>query len=403
MFNHKAHIGITGPIYLSSLNLKYKGNRTHWPKGMGGTPVNHLINVLLDLGYKISVFSSSPEIEVGQSWEWHEDNIALYIGPYRKRARHRICDFFKKERDFIKKAILKAKPDFIHAHWQYEWAWGAIDSKIPTIVTCHDSPIKVLKAQPDFYRVFRLFMAVIVLNKANKLTTVSPYCAKGLKLLTSKKIEIIPNFEPDFVFSFYDTKKRLNTDVKIVMINNGFSLLKNAGVGIQSFVEYRKIYPNAELHLYGKSFAYGQEAYNWCKENSELKNIYFHGLLSFNDLMKELSTKDIFLHTSKEESFGMVLVEAMAMGIPVVAGENTGGPDWILENGGGFLVDIKDSGSIKEALIKLTKLGTYQTESLRARESSFDRFSSERVITQYLETYRLLDKKNQNNESNTHT
>jgi hypothetical protein len=50
------HIGITGPIYLPSINVKFNGNRSNWPIGMGSTPVNHLINPLLEKGFEVSVF-----------------------------------------------------------------------------------------------------------------------------------------------------------------------------------------------------------------------------------------------------------------------------------------------------------------------------------------------------------
>jgi hypothetical protein len=119
------HIGITGPILIPSITLKYIGDRTNWPTGLGGVPVNHLINALLELGHKVSVFSTTTEIEIGESFEWHEENLSIYLGPHRKRARQYCPDFFAVERRYIKEAIIKAQPDFVHAHWQYEWAWGA--------------------------------------------------------------------------------------------------------------------------------------------------------------------------------------------------------------------------------------------------------------------------------------
>ncbi|MCF8341781.1 MAG: hypothetical protein K9I82_12455 [Chitinophagaceae bacterium] len=113
------HIGITGPIYIPSINVKYRGDRSQWPIGMGGTPVNHLINALLEKGYKISVFSSSPEISPNDCFEWHEENLSIYMGPHRARPRYVCKDFFKIESNYIKNAIVKAQPDFVHAHWQF--------------------------------------------------------------------------------------------------------------------------------------------------------------------------------------------------------------------------------------------------------------------------------------------
>ncbi|MEZ7505864.1 glycosyltransferase family 4 protein [Flavobacterium sp. Arc2] len=388
------HIGITGPIYLPSINLGYKGDRTNWPRGMGGVPVNHLINALLELGYQLSVFSSSPEIEIGESFEWHEENISIYIGPYRKRAKLQVFDFFAVEREYIKNIILKVKPDIVHAHWQYEWAWGAIDSGIPTLVSCHDSPVHVFKSQPDVYRLFRLVFAFIVLKKAIFLTTVSDSCKKGLKLITLKKIAVIPNFEPDKVFDLYSPRTITdNSIIRVVMVNNGFTNLKNVSIGIFAFKSFRDRFPSAELHLFGKSFGIGEEANLWAINKSCSENVFFHGQLNFDRLIREMSAMDVFLHTSKQESFGMALVEAMAMGMPVIAGNNSGGPEWILKNGGGMLVDITNAIAVKNALVDIIEPAIYTKTSLLAREIAVNRFSKDKVVKGYIEIYELITHK----------
>lgn len=386
------HIGITGPIYIPSINFQYKGDKSNWPKGMGGVPVNHLINALLEKGYKLSVFSSSPEIAIGDSFEWHEENLSIYMGPHRGRPRYVCRDFFAVESNYIKNAILKAQPDFVHAHWQYEWALGALKSGISTLVTCHDSPLHVLKAQPDLYRLYRLIMSFIVIRKATHLTTVSDNCAKGLQFISSKKITIIPNFEPDVIFNYHKPFRVLGSEISIAMINNGFTTLKNVTVGILAFEQFQLLYPNAVLHLYGKSFAPGEEAYTWCKSKVIMDNIIFHGSVPFDQLMHKLATMDLFLHTSRQESFGMVLVEAMAMGIPVIAGNKSGGPEWILEDGGGMLVDINSVEDVKQALINLMSPQVYSNCSKIARTVAVNRFSEKMVVDQYLEAYGLLIK-----------
>jgi len=385
------HIGITGPVHLPSLNIKYSGDRKSWPIGMGGVPVNHLINALLELGHYISVFSSTSEIEVGDSFEWHEEGLSIYMGPHRIKPRYVCFDFFTIEKNYIKNAIIKAKPDFVHAHWQYEWALGSLSSKYKTIITCHDSPLHVLKAQTDFYRLYRLIMAIIVILKAKYLTTVSDYCMSGLRYITKKNIKVIPNFEPDFIFDLYDGNRVLGDKISIVMINNGFTTRKNVTIGILAFDQFRLEHPDSELHLYGIDFGEGEKAYSWCNNfKISIDNIFFHGELQFDNLMIELCKSNLFLHTSLEESFGMVLVESMAMGIPVIAGINSGGPSYILRDGGGLLVDISSVNEVKEALIKLSTPNVYNIYSKIAREIAFNRFNKNNVVNQYLEFYQKL-------------
>ena len=133
-----------------------------------------------------------------------------------------------------------------------------------------------------------------------------------------------------------------------------------------------------------------EDADLWCEENNVSGNIFFHGEIPFDQLMNSLSKADIFLHTSLEESCPMVLIEAMAMGIPVVAGEKAGGIPWMLENGGGELVDINDSLSVSEALEKLAEPDVYKKLSEEARDIAVARFSKEVVVGKYLEAYKQV-------------
>lgn len=386
------HIGIVGPIHIPSLKKNVKTDTSNWITGMGGTPVNHQINALLEDGHKVSVFSLSPEIELGDSFEWHQDNLSIYIGPYRKKARYRSLDLFLAERRYLKSAIKRTMPDIIHAHWQYEWAWAALDSKIPTLVTCHDAPISVLKVQKDLYRLVRLIMAAIVLKRAKYLSAVSPYTASGLKYFTHKRITIVPNFEPDSVFDHYQQDKTKSSILKIAMVNNGFYGLKNVGSGIEAFVAFQKKNPDVELYLYGFGHGINEEAYHWCKEKGYIKGIYFRGAMPFDDLIKDLSKTDILLHTSYEESCPMVVIEAFALGLPVIGGERSGGIPWMIEEGCGCLVNVEDTLSIVNALHQLSQPEIYKKYSSNARKSALGRFSKKAVIEQYLDLYRNLSR-----------
>ena len=62
---------------------------------------------------------------------------------------------------------------------------------------------------------------------------------------------------------------------------------------------------------------------------------------------------DILVFPSHLESFGITLLEAMAMEIPIIASNNAGIPDIIIDGETGILVPPKDPSGISQAILKL--------------------------------------------------
>ncbi len=107
---------------------------------------------------------------------------------------------------------------------------------------------------------------------------------------------------------------------------------------------------NVVLDIFGK----GEEEVNLKRISSELgiiNNVVFRGFAT--NLKEELRNEDIFILSSNWEAFGMVLVEAMNCGLPVVSTDCPVGPAEILENGKfGILVPVGDPCSLAEGIIK---------------------------------------------------
>lgn len=392
------HIGIVSPISTNSLSsyLKLSGNE---PKGSNGaTAPTLLVEELVKRGHKVSVFSLTTELESGNTCTIKGNLLTIYFGASRKRVKHQILDFYKVERKFLSGKILEVKPEVLHAHWQYENSLGALDSKIPTLITCRDSPLHVLRYIPNTYRFLRLIVALYVISKAKHLSATSHYLAKNIKLLSfNKKINIIFNFEPDWIFSLYKSNRTYSKIPKIVMINNVFQKRKNVEVGIQAIQLIRKQHPSSSLHLYGNGFETNGPAYNWAVSQNLSEGVHFYGSVNFIELMEGLSDYNILLHTAKEETFGNILSEAMAQGIPVVGGDKSGAvPEVIGENGkAGYLVDITSPEKVAEAILKIMSTeAVYKQFSKNAREEALKKFRSADVVTSYENIYANLIRSN---------
>ncbi len=91
----------------------------------------------------------------------------------------------------------------------------------------------------------------------------------------------------------------------------------------------------------------------------------------------------IFLHTSRYEGFGVVLIEAMAFGVPVIAFHNNG-PDEIIENGkNGILIERFNIDKYAKSVISLLENeNDYRALSNHARERAED-FATENIVDKF--------------------
>lgn len=120
-----------------------------------------------------------------------------------------------------------------------------------------------------------------------------------------------------------------------------------------------------------------------------MHNIHLHGHLEHKALLKQICRANLFLHTSLTESFGMAVAEAMAMGIPVVAGENSGAIPWLLREGAaGQLVNVNDVRAIRDAITKgLSQADDIYTQIRIANESIWKLTDQDTVAQKYIAAY----------------
>ncbi len=109
------------------------------------------------------------------------------------------------------------------------------------------------------------------------------------------------------------------------------------------------------------------------------------------DVANILAASDLFAHPSPREAFGRVVVEAMAMGLPVVA-PAAGGPAEIVRDGEtGFLIRTNDASAIADAISRLVNAPHLRTEFGGAgRQRVLHRYSLQRHTEDTVEFYQEL-------------
>jgi glycosyltransferase involved in cell wall biosynthesis len=82
-------------------------------------------------------------------------------------------------------------------------------------------------------------------------------------------------------------------------------------------------------------------------------NIHFYGHVEESEKLRLLSISDIFLSTSQHEGFGLIFLEAMASGLPIICYDHGGQTDFLTDHETGFLVALNDLDAFQEGVERL--------------------------------------------------
>jgi len=201
-------------------------------------------------------------------------------------------------------------------------------------------------------------------------------------------IRVIPNFVDPATFdrTKYDCHGATLAPAgeKIVMHISNFRKVKRVGDVVGAFAGIRKKV-KARLVMVGD----GPErahAYEEVERYGLTDDVVFLGKLE--SVAELLSCADLFLLPSEQESFGLVALEAMASGAPVVGTSGSGLAEVVEEGVTGFLHAVGDFEAMAESGARLLSDSELWTRmSVAGRERAVDLFRDDRVVPQYEEFY----------------
>lgn len=373
-------IGIAGPVALDLLDFDFKGE--HIPLYHGFPLMSYLVNGLMKRGHQIVIYSTSDKIS--EPFVYKNEQLTICLGRHEPHAGR---DMFASERADLVSLMKKHPADIINAHWSYEFAWAAIDSGIPTVVTVRDHATTILLYQYSPYRVMRWIMNFIVLRRAKHLTTNSYYLWQLLTKKQQRKATIVSNFYASGLEKHFPESTQKSD--YIVSVNNGFNKRKNVANGLLAFAILKKKYPNLQYHLIGSDMQEGEVAQRFAMQHNITDGVRFIGNKPFAEVIQTIKSAKVLLHTSREESFGNVVLEAMVVGTPVVGGAKSGNVPFLVNYGkAGLLCDVDSPEDIAKSVSKLIEDQKFAS-SVRQEAFAYAKanFSQEAVIDKYLDVY----------------
>lgn len=107
-----------------------------------------------------------------------------------------------------------------------------------------------------------------------------------------------------------------------------------------------------------------------------------------NQLVKYYQVADVYLHPARAESFGNVIVEAMACGVPAVASDVGGIPEIITSGETGYLVPVGNADVFARRVIELLRDDQQRVYmGMQARQVVEQRFTEHQMIASYIRIY----------------
>jgi glycosyltransferase involved in cell wall biosynthesis len=352
--------------------------------GYRGVPTSELVRALVGMGIEVEVVTCAAEVEDGL--ELRGPGLRVLVGPRRQRARDLARDLFRHERRAMGALLRQTEGEVVHAMWTYEFAWAALDTGRPVLVTAHDAPLTILRQVRDPYRAMRAAMAYIVRTRIRNLTAVSPYLAQRWRreMLYRRPIAVIPNIAPVLLV---ESGARFAPNGAALIDVTDAGRRKNVRALVEALAYLRAEGRDLTLNLVGPGLAADDAFARSMRARGLGEGVEFHGTLSRASLAEVMARSTVFVHPSREEACPMSLLEAMNAGLPVVGGIRSGGVPWVLGDAG-VLVDIERPADIADAVRGVLDDEHAAMELAdRGRKRATDFFGAEVVAKAHLDAY----------------
>lgn len=304
----------------------------------------------------------------------------------------------------------KFRPDVIHAHWPFPHAYIALGAaklfRIPLVLNFHGAELLLIRKKKWVKPLLKF-----AIGQAQAVFANSSFTAGKIKALRNVDVEWSPyGTTLETVDDRQKTKdgSRLEAqDVKVVPhpINGKFKILfvgrHIERKGICYLIEAAKYLPRDkfEIRIVGDGDITDKlklQATDVAK-STDAAEIIFTGKLSPEALTSEYKNANVFtlpaIVDSKgdTEGLGVVLIEAMELGLSIVASDVGGIPDVVVDGESGILVPEKDPQALADAFKRLENApGLVKQLLAGAQKRIADCFTWDGIIERQIETYKRV-------------
>ncbi len=318
-------------------------------------------DVVILFGELLENYSSKRLYEIKDDFD---GNIRTIRFKYRSRPFriHRIINLIGFMHCLLKLKREKYRPDIIHFHEYLASLPVLVYSRIfriPLVITEHYTGfVRGVLSRSE------KFMARFILKQADIVLPVSEYLKNALLPYAPKtRYEIVPNIVDCSLFSQSKVNKKADWETKQMIMVGRLDPAKGISFLLEALHKLKKKRTDFFLHIVGDG-TIKEELTRLCDELDLERHVRFHGRKPKHVMAKMMSESDFFVLPSLFETFGCVVIEAMACGKPVIT-TDIGGPNGIVTRQTGILVKPADSEALENGInFMLDSYFTYSNEKI---------------------------------------
>ncbi|NLE62877.1 MAG: glycosyltransferase family 4 protein [Bacteroidales bacterium] len=282
--------------------------------------------------------------------------------------------------------MIKVRPQFVHTHLLDTDRYGLIASFLAGVKKRFSTVHNIEQIEGTGFKLTRKITSLF----ATKIIFVSEctrqhYTSKNV--YPFKKSIVIYNAPGFTIDSVISPRKPVNISKTINIVNVGrLNIQKGQLYLIRALTKMQQSAYKFQLNIYGGDYlSYGSILKDEVA-NLHLDNVTFHGVS--RNIKETLESADILVASSLFEGFHMVIVEAMSMGVPVIATDIPPHREILspIKNYAGF-VPTENPDAIADAILFLINNPDYYTLLSENEIRRANDFSQEKLIQNYLSLY----------------
>ena len=352
----------------------------HQPGNDSPFPVRTILfsngsNKNAELDFNFPCFTTHPRSDK-TFYELTDAEILAYLDAWRKHINEVATSF---------------KPHIIHAHHVWITPYVAYESGLPYVISCHGTDLmgykKGLRYREYAMTAAQNSYAIIAISKQVQSDAVKTYQVPLDRIpligngFGTDHFKLLPQVSKSEVFDEFGITEK---DKPLISFVGKFTDFKGIDVLLKAAAIYEKKLAGVQTVLVGNGVLW--EDMQKLKKQLGLKGVHFLGHQSQDVLARIYNAADVSVVPSRVEPFGLVAVEALACGTPVVATNAGGLPDFINQEVGA-LVPVDDPESLAHTIVDEIEKGTKQTKGVNANHYAYENYTWEKQVAKMIVLY----------------